>query len=110
MINLSAENGRTGSDEEDGEHADDEGEDGAQQEAPPLPGTDLVNINCHHVWVNNQCKEIALIRNVKNNDRLSLLICITISIYIFENFEKSEQFLKCLFLSLPLEQTRIVLR
>ena len=42
MINLSAENGRTGSDEEDGEHANEEGEDGAQQEAPPLPVTDLI--------------------------------------------------------------------
>lgn len=37
MINLSAENGRTGADEEDWEHADNEGEDRAQQEAPPLP-------------------------------------------------------------------------
>ena len=108
MINLSAKNGRTGSDEEDGEHADDEGEDGAQQEAPPLPGTDLLIAIMFGLEIS--VKKIALIRNVKNNDRLSLLICITISISIFENFEKSEQFLKCLFLSLPLEQTRIVLR
>ena len=37
VINLSTENGRTGSDEEDWEHTHNEGEDGTKQKAPPLP-------------------------------------------------------------------------
>ena len=75
MINLSAENGRTGSDEEDGEHANDEGEDGAQQEAPPLPGTDSFIAIMFRLIIS--VKKTALNGNVKNNDKLSLLICIT---------------------------------
>ena len=105
MINLSAENGRTGSDEEDGEHTNDEGEDGAQKEAPPLPGTDLLIVIMFGLIIS--AKKTALFRDVKNNDKVRLLVCIPISISTFGKFD---QFLKCLFLSLPLEQTRIVLR
>ena len=116
MINLSAENGSTGSDEENWEHANNEGEDGAQEETPPLPATEQANIN-HHVWlIIISVKKTALNRNVKRkyiSDRLSLLICFTISISIFENFEKNQiwaVFWSSCFFSFPLEQTRTVLR
>ena len=61
-------------------------------------------------------KKTALNRNVKRkyiSDRLSLLICFTISISIFENFEKNQiwaVFWSSCFFSFPLEQTRTVLR